>query len=273
MRFFISVCLLFCFAPLASAQEEEKASEAASPQEPITEEPSTLRPLQLGITRKEVRKLWGEPLKCLYVFDIEECTSPDEYDWSKRKGPRILHDVYKRKTVLNVYSVVVDYEPDQTRSAQRADIRVTGVNFDLEKPMPVLPTLKDLPEALELCNSGCAMLGDIRGGIPDVMVFSQPPTLRQRGLADRIMHGWKPSTAEHRRRRLEWLPTVKLRLEEKPGDINRNVHNIAWFERSVQWVEFSVFAPRTYLKSDKKYRFFWEQSLLELGSFKPGPKE
>lgn len=267
MRFLVvGFCLLFCFLPLAPAQE--KTPEAVAP-----EESSTLRPIQLGITRQEVRELWGEPLKCLYNFDVEECTAPDTYDWSKRKDPRILRDVYKRKTSLNVYKVLVSYSLDQTRSARQPDIRVRGIQFDLEKPMQVLPTVKDLPEALELCSSGCAMLGDNRGGLPRVMVFSQPPTLRQRGLADRIMHGWKPSPAERRGGGFEWVPTVKLRLEEKPGDINRNVHNIAWFERSVQWVDIFVLAPRTYLQDDKKYRFNLGQSLLELGSFKPGPKE
>lgn len=263
MRFTFQILSLILFLlPAVIVSHEGQVEESPK------EAPSVQRPMLLGLTRQEARQRWGEPDKCYYTFDAEQCTSPD-YDWSTVEILGTLEDVYHRKTAANTYEILVRYNVYQRPSLGKAEIRVIDVEFKPAKPTTVQPMLRDLPEALELCRSGCEMQGFKGGGLPSVLVYPQNPTLRQRALADRVMYGWKLAPPEKRGRRMEYIPTVELDLQEKPGDQYRKVHEIPWVDRSVKWVIFSMAPPRSFLDQDRIGRNLLPQSRLVLGLFTP----
>ena len=218
------VLLLFPATVIAQEAKAEKSSKEA---------PSVQRPMLLGITRQKARQRWGKPDKCYYTFDAGQCTSPD-YDWSTVEILGTLEDVYHRETAVNTYEILVRYNLYQRPALGKAEIRVIDVKFKPANPATVQPMLRDLPEALELCHSGCTMQGDKGGGLPSVLVYPQSPTLRQRKLADQVIKGWRPPLFGTRNDRFEWVPTLQLRLQEKPGDQYRKVYDIAWLERQVK---------------------------------------
>ena len=235
---------------------------------PRQNNPRTLQPIRLGMTRQEVRAKWGEPLECRYAYDEEECFDSGEYDWSKRKAVLALEDIYRRETATSAYDILVQYHWDRRRSHSHPDIRVLYVEIEPEHPVPVRPTLRDLPEALELCRSGCGMYGDIIG--PTVMVYPELVTLRQRAKATLIANHWKPlSPSQQARRGGDWSPALELRLEEDAGDKDRSVQEIAWFERPIRLVILNVHWPRGELQLDRRTSLPGRRWILELDSFRP----
>ena len=257
----VGFSLLFCFVPFASAQEEAQTESK--------ENPRTLQAMKLSITRKEVRELWGVPVGCRYSIDREQCTAPDEYDWGKLQTIGILADVYRRKTKINTYEVRVYYGLDHRKSRRHPEVRVHSVQFELEKPIEALPTLRDLVEVLDLCNRTCEMHGDHSGGVPLVSVFPQRPTLNQRRQGDLLINVWEPMPLEDRDNRRDWMPTFKLYLEEKAGDRYRKTHDVGWFTRPVTYIKFQANSPRRNLEIDRIYGSHLGYTMLELGTFDP----
>ena len=240
MRLIVQIIFLVLFLfPAALIAQESQAEDLQK------ETPSTLRPIELGIAREDVHRRWGPPTNTnRSLFTADDLASQAGFDraW-ETKG--LLRDIYVRKTALNDYRVQLDYEPYESKGGAGAVIRLVTVHLDLTEPRTVLPSLRDMPEALELCRSGCNMHGDRTGGVPSVMLYPQNPTLRHRALADRIMYGWKTVPPERRGQRKEWIPTVKFRLQEEFGDQNRPIHDIptvnAWFERPIKHVSFTMY--------------------------------
>ena len=246
----VGFCLLFCFAPLASAQEVEKASEAASPEKAITEEPSTLQPIQLGILQEEVRERWGAP-HTIYIPPINEKDTPtvEDYDWGVHVLG-LLSDAFRRKTETNEYEVRVFYAPDRRKSQDDPEIRVASVELKPSKPITLLPMLQDLPEAFELCNSGCEMWGSRIS--TKVMVFPRLPSLRQSRTARLIAYGWKPMPLEKRDDRDDWTLFLRVFLKKRAGDDERTVREIDWMNRPVEQVKVTIDTPRLWLEFDKQ---------------------
>ena len=255
----VGFCLLFCFVPLAPAQEK-------SPEKAV---PAVKKKFELAITRKEARTRWGEPVECRYTFDPEQCTAPDEYDWGKRKALGFLYDVYRRKTDNNTYEVQVKFSMDRTKSERHPEIRVISVIFEAQQPTTVLPMLHDIPEALELCKSGCGMYGDNIGGTPEVVVYPRHASLLQRRLAERMSNHWERMPLWSRDEGWDWVQAFRLRLEAKPSDQYRKAQDIDWFRRPVKEAIFNVDAPRGNLKFDRIYRRRLGHKLIDLGTFDP----
>lgn len=270
------VLLLFPAAVIAQESQAEESQERA---------PSTLRPIELGMTRAEVRELWGSP-HTMYLPSFQESDFADreDYDWGVHALKR-LSDAFHRKTAKNEYNVRVYYGPDRRRDPDLPEIRVIRIELKPAKLLSLLPTLKDLPEAFELCRAGCEVWGHKIG--PSVMVFPQNPTVLQRRTAEQIAYKWKPMPPEKRDDRLDWTPVVDVSFEEVSGDENRGVHDIRWFERPVEriWITFTI--PRRYLELDKQtealvnnaqpplpewLRRRWAPNYVNLGTFPEGVK-
>lgn len=251
LTYSFAVFALFCLSVFARGQDDA----AENRQEKVA---STLRPIELGIAREDVHRRWGPPTNTnRSLFTAEDLASQEAFQraW-ETKG--LLRDIYVRKTALNDYRVQLDYEPYESKGGAGAVIRLVTVHLDLTEPRTVLPSLRDMPEALELCRSGCNVHGDRTGGFPSVMVYPQNPTLRHRALADRIMYGWKPVPPGRRGQRKEWIPAVEFRLQEESGDQNRPIHEIAWFERPIKHVSFTMYTPFSDWEEERKTRAFVE---------------
>ena len=280
MRFMaISVLLgmLLGFPVLGVAQEEKKASEAVSPQEPITEEPSTLQPIQLGILQEEVRERWGAP-HTIYIPPINEKDTPtvEDYDWGVHVLG-LLSDAFRRKTETNEYEVRVFYAPDRRKSQDDPEIRIITIEFKPAKPTTLLPMLQDLPEALELCSSGCEMVVSKIG--PSMLVFPQRPSLLQRRTAQEVVYTWKPMPPEDRDDRLDWTQVVDLSFEKMKGDKDRTVYQIDWMRRRIKKVEINIDTPRRNLELDTQLHIVMGEVgkrrgpfSLKWGIFVPGPR-
>ena len=246
---------------------------------------STLRPIELGMTQGEVRERWGSP-HTIYLPSFQETdfAKLEDHDWGVH-ALKLLSDAFRRKTAKNDYNVRVYYGPDRRRDQDLPEIRVIRIELKPAKPLPLLPTLKDLPEAFELCREGCEIWGYRIG--PSAMVFPQNPTLLQRRTAEQIAYKWKPMPPEKRDNRLDRTPVVDLSFEEFSGDENRGVHDIRWFERPVERIWITTTIPRRFLELDKQtealvnnarpplpewLRRRWAPNYLKLGTFPEGDK-
>ena len=172
---------LFCLSVFAVGQDDPTENR----QEKVA---STLRPIELGMTQGEVRERWGSP-HTIYLSSFQETDFADreDYDWEVHILG-LLSDVFDRKTAENKYEVRVYYAPDRRRDLDDPEIRVISVELKPARSLSLLPTLKDLPEAFELCRAGCEVWG--RKIVPSVMVFPQHTTLRQRRVAAQVAYTW-----------------------------------------------------------------------------------
>ena len=187
MTISVLLAMLLGLPGLAGAQE--------NPAEPPGEDnPRTLQPIGLGMTREEVRELWGPP-HTMYVPPVreEDFDSREDYDHGVRMYG-FLSDAYRRQTARNEYEVRVYYSYDRRKDPQRPAIRAYHVRLHPSRPVPLLRTLEDVPEAAELCRAGCEVWGEKPS--PTVQVFPQHPSLSQRRLGELAAHGWTTDAGE-----------------------------------------------------------------------------
>ena len=244
---------------------------------PRQNNPRTLQPIRLGMTREEVRELWGPP-HTMYVPPIEEedFDSREDYDYGVM-AYTLLSDAYRRQTARNQYEVRVYYSYDRRKDAQRPEMRAFLVRLKPSRSVPLMRTLRDVPEAAELCRSGCEMWGD--KVLPEISVFPQHPSLSQRRLAELVAYKWKPMPPSERDDKHDWTPTVDLHLKKWSGYKERTVHEIEWMDRPIDQVEITINTPRSLIELLEGFYIGLGEvgkrlgpKFLKLGHFSPGEK-
>ena len=247
LTYSFAVFALFCLSVFVMGQDDP----AENRQE---RSPSTLRAIELGMTQGEVRERWGSP-HTIYLPSFQESDFADreDYDWGVH-ALRRLSDAFRRKTAKNEYDVRVYYALDRRRDSDDPEIRVINVELKPAKLLPLLPTLKDLPEAFELCRAGCEVWGNLIG--PSVVVFPQYTTLRQRRIAAQVAYTWRPIPPEDRDDRFDWTPVVEIKLKKVLRVTKRTVYGIEWMERPVEKAKLQIDVPRRWLEFDDQRQAF-----------------
>jgi len=130
----------------------------------VTTAQTTVAPsaFSLGATMDETYKVFGAPSQW-YAYSAGSAhflNSSIERDAALQVyGVRAVGDVYMRQTSANLYRIKVAWLPDETASRLRPTMRVRWLTKDVDKPAPVATILGDLPEAAEICKTGCDLYG------------------------------------------------------------------------------------------------------------------
>lgn len=169
----------------------------------------------LGMTIEELHKQFGMPRqyydrrtqRYLATEAAAQLARRLSDDWN-------VQDVYEFKTRLNTYEFRVEHAYDRRRSRLRPTNRITGVVFELDKPIGEIKTLlADLPEAVALCSQECTIFADdnlMFGGSGFVVQHTNPSPqeIAESGL---IAGQWD----EDEDRKNVWVKGFELHLKGK----------------------------------------------------------
>ncbi len=137
---------------------------------------------QLGADREQVHALFGAPV---------ETKAPQSLLSSD-----VLIEVYSRRTLANEYEVELAYGADTRASRLHQVLRVTSIEFVLDKPRPAPEVLRDLPEAREVCAPGCRMTGFLEAFGYEIWVYLVSPSDQQREFASSLAGRFKDKPAD-----------------------------------------------------------------------------
>jgi hypothetical protein len=131
-------------------------------------------------------------------------------------GVRAVGDVYMRQTSMNLYRIKVAWLPDETTSRLHPTMRVRWLKMDVDKPAPAAVILGDLPEAVEICKTGCDLYGVAEGGIDVlgsfVLAFPSRPSPEQLRTGLLLATNFQGGEVHE-----NWCVGVMLALEKSGG--------------------------------------------------------
>ena len=232
-----------------SASAEQKPAEDQEPNiqlEPITwpekYDPRTLKPIRLFMTREEVHETWGEPEK--YVRGkverkplrvTKKYVSREEY----AAGTDVHGEVYYRKVGSLPFEVQITYRWDM-RDPEHLEMRPLDVQYRMSKPVPAFRLLQELPEAAELCRSGCGIYGDSYTEVPQFVVYPRIRTMSQRIEASRMAGLLMLKKGG---RRLAWTPVLRLLLPKGFPDKEPKAQETDGFESPIEEIRLVLERP------------------------------
>jgi len=174
----------------------------------------------LGATVDDTYKAFGPPSQW-YAWTPPDSThilnSNLERDAALQVcGVRAVGDVYMRQTSMNLYRIKVAWLPDETTSRLHPTMRVRWLKMDVDKPAPAAVILGDLPEAVEICKTGCDLYGVAEGGIDVsgsfVLAFPSRPSPEQLHTGLLLATNFQGGEV-----RQNWCVGVMLALEKSGG--------------------------------------------------------
>lgn len=113
---------------------------------------------KIGMAETEMYARIGQPASYLCVHAQKYITQKQYPAWQDRDTCR---PVYRRKTKINEYEVIVFLQLDSARI--RRAIRVAEVRFVMGHDMTVDEALADIPEASEACGPECHISQGVTG--------------------------------------------------------------------------------------------------------------
>lgn len=171
-------------------------------------------------------------------------------------GPSPNH-IYSRETAMNRYQVEVRWKADDTVSRLHPTQRLFALKIELDKPSTVPAVLRDVPEALAVCKSGCEQYG-IVGTLdkPDtILAFPSNPSPAQLEMGALLATNFKFNETESKK---TWAVAVRLSLdtnivarivERKPPDWTAKVLSLQietaslYYHVDAKTVELGTWAP------------------------------
>ena len=168
---------------------------------------------KLGITQQEISKRLGTP-------------------------PRGFGH-YVRRTGSNEYALHLSYDLDDSESRLHPVMRLREVEIMIDRPRSLNALLADIPEAVELCTRGCALLGVVTDPnfnyAPHIIVYPSEPSAEQLKLAALLGTKWRPETAK-----AQWVPAVMLRWLTAYGT---GFQSVDWLNQPIEKATFTAVAP------------------------------
>ena len=262
-------------APVAAA-EKEKPKNEKSVVEPIPwpekYDPRTLKPIRLFMTREEVREIWGEPAKFIYGYSnfekkqkIRKYFSAEEYEEGLRRYGS-LNDVYYRETAKNRYEIVIEFKNAKIDTKIEPEMRVRRVIFLPFTKRSFIEMIEDFPEALALCQHECGM--HAHRLTMSVQTFPKCPKATHQAEAQQMAKLWEPRMYEREGAQADWVSVIDVLLRVEMEDLDRNVHQIGWMQRSIRLVMLNFDYPEWYRKGlEIKTKSTLKHGVLDIGSF------
>lgn len=159
---------------------------------------------------------------------------------SKNLGPS-RHGSYRyvRRTDVNEYELRLEFGQDDSESRLHPVTRLRRVEIAIDRPRPAKEVLADIPEALQLCGSGCSLLGVVTDGNfnyePHIIAYPAQPTAEQSRVAALLGTNWRPETAK-----AAWVPAVILTWKTSYGS---SYAPVDWLNQPIEAATFTVVAP------------------------------
>jgi hypothetical protein len=167
---------------------------------------------------------------------------------------------YARRTDINEYELRLEFGQDDSESRLHPVTRLRRVEIMIDRPRPAKLVLADIPEALQLCDGGCSLLGGISDAIflyePHIIAYPVRPTAKQSSLAALLGTNWRPGTAK-----TAWVPAVILRWGSPYGTSHGPVD---WLNKPIERATFTVVAPSAEMKPMKYFNY---HPPVELGTW------
>jgi len=184
---------------------------------------------------------------------------------SKRLGP-LPHGSYHyvRRTDLNEYELRLEFGQDDSESRLHPVTRLRRVEIAIDRPRPAKEVLADVPEALQLCDRGCSLLGVVTDGNfnyePHIIAYPAQPTAEQSHVAALLGTNWRPETAK-----AAWVPAVILSWKSSYGS---SYAPVDWLNQPIEAATFTVVAPSVEMlrgTHEKPLKYFTDHPSVELG--------
>jgi hypothetical protein len=156
--------------------------------------PGIAQTFQLGVTDEDLYKVFGVPNKWWAPEPGKHLNGITEY--KAAAGVWLLQDVYERKTATNLYEIRAAYHADRRESRLHPKLRVTSVEFLVDKPGTFREMLADLAEAEEICTTGCKLYGIDSVGEYYILAYPSKPTPEQTAAAALAATGYKDQPAD-----------------------------------------------------------------------------
>ena len=256
--------VVFCLSAVGCREEE-----------PVNYNPRTLQPIQLFMTQQDLWKQWSTPKEHLYLkvnrenYSVQAKTFPPEEYEAYVKAFGLVRDIYERKIAIQVYRIEIEYHKFQSEEQTDPQILVRQVTFFPNRSLSLRAFLNELPEAQQLCRSGCGIIAYKSEYFSSVTVYPKNPTVHQRTIASQVMRMREPEYFKKLGETADWMPVLKFDLSQGPEDKLRSVQEIEWMDRFFQFITLKIAPPLTQWTKDAEQSAREKQRVLKIGSFHP----
>jgi hypothetical protein len=145
----VIVLLAGCFRP---ESENHSALSNETPKPASESQHTSPRLFEIGMSREEMIERFGPP-PAYYAVSSRRDISPDEYPVVCEV--ELCRPIYRRRTAVNEYRIVIFETADDSQSRLHPTIRVKEIRFTLDKDMTPDTAVSDIVEAHALCAAGC----------------------------------------------------------------------------------------------------------------------
>ena len=132
-----------------------------------------------------VPKSWWVPEARRYLNGFEE------YRAAMAAGT-VIQDVYERKTATNTYEIHLIRRADSREWLHPPNIRLSGLEFLVEKPGTFRELLRDIAEASHVCAAGCNLYGLDDTNRYSILAYPIDPIAGETQQATAAANGYKP---------------------------------------------------------------------------------
>ena len=153
---------------------------------------------QPGSSLDDVYAKFGAPKKW-WLPETQRYLNGFEESRTAAGAGTVVQDVYERKTATNTYEIRLIRLAEPRESGVHPKIRVSGLEFLVDKPETFQETLADIGEARTICEAGCNLYGLDDTNRYSVLAYPINPFTAQTDGAIAAAYGYKPDVkADHK---------------------------------------------------------------------------